>query len=153
MWYYFKLADLLMAFKVVMQVFSINQMNTEILTTALLGCSQRRSWNQHLSNFLQTFQHEAVMSQCGQLRLGDIQAGTDVQRKFLLHSKPLGVDQSPIICKHRGGTNMLLEDNKTGFFLFHCCFLLTGIYLVLCGLLTSSTGLPLSPAWSFQWQI
>ena len=45
------------------------------------------------------------MSQCGQLRLGDVQAGTDVQRKVLLHSKPLGVDQSPIIWKHRGDTN------------------------------------------------
>lgn len=32
-----------MAFKVVMKVFSINQMNIDNLTTALLGCSQRGS--------------------------------------------------------------------------------------------------------------
>lgn len=67
------------------------------------------------------------MSQCGQLWLWDKQADTDVQRKVLLHSELLSMDQCPIIWNTQ---NMLPVETwerthgQTGLSL-HCLYLFT----------------------------
>ena len=52
---------------------------------------------QYLCNFFQTFQHEIIVPESGQLRFWNKQTNTDVQGQLLFHRKLLSVDQGPVI--------------------------------------------------------
>lgn len=58
---------------------------------------QSEMWLQYLFDFFQTLQHEAVVSQGGQLGLRHKQAEADVQWQVLFQSEFLGIDQCPVI--------------------------------------------------------